>query len=167
MKVLKPIARTILSKTPFLLFPRWNAALFRMLGYKVDYTARIFSSVQILGKISVEIGARSFVGHETLIAGGMASIKIGSDCDISDRVMIICGTHEITRAGPRAAGTGCGKDIIIDNGVWIGFGAHILPGVHIGEHAIVGAGSVVTKNVRPFVIVAGNPARELRELSIS
>ena len=57
-------------------------------------------------------------------------------------------------------------DIIVDKDVWIGAGAIILPGIHIGEGAIVGAGSIVTKDVAPFTIVAGNPAKKIRELNV-
>lgn len=62
----------------------------------------------------------------------------------------------------------CKKDkIVIDNDVWIGANVTILPGIHIGECAIIGAGSVVTKNVEKYTIVAGNPAKLLRKLEIT
>lgn len=54
-------------------------------------------------------------------------------------------------------------DTVVGNDVWIGREATILPGVHIGDGAVIGAGSVVTKDVRPYEIVAGNPARVVRE----
>ena len=54
-----------------------------------------------------------------------------------------------------------GGDIVIDDDAWIGAGAIILPGIHIGKGAIVGAGSIVTHDVKPYSIVAGNPAREI------
>jgi carbonic anhydrase/acetyltransferase-like protein (isoleucine patch superfamily) len=52
--------------------------------------------------------------------------------------------------------------VTLGNDVWIGHGAILLPGVEIGTGAVVGAGAVVTKNVRPFTIVAGVPAKALR-----
>jgi acetyltransferase-like isoleucine patch superfamily enzyme len=52
---------------------------------------------------------------------------------------------------------------VIGNRVWIGYGAIILPGLTIGEGAVVGAGAVVTKDVEPFAIVGGNPARKIGE----
>ena len=54
-------------------------------------------------------------------------------------------------------------DTVIENDVWIGQNAVILPGVHIGDGAIIGANSVVGRDVPPYTIVAGNPARELRK----
>jgi acetyltransferase-like isoleucine patch superfamily enzyme len=58
------------------------------------------------------------------------------------------------------------KPISIEDDVWIGAVAIVLPGVTIGKGAIVGAGSVVTKNVPPYTIVAGNPARVIREIPL-
>ena len=60
--------------------------------------------------------------------------------------------------GNHTAGEGFYKDIIINDGVWIGMNSIILPGVTIGKKAVVAAGSVVTKNVPDYCIVAGNPA---------
>lgn len=57
--------------------------------------------------------------------------------------------------------------VILKKRCWIGFNASILKGVTIGEGAIVGAGTVVTKDVEPYTVVAGNPARVVRSLSIS
>jgi maltose O-acetyltransferase len=135
------------------------------MGYQISETARIFSSVTIMGNIQVAVGSNTFIGHETVITGGMARISIGSDCDISDRVSIFCGTHEIDVAGPRSAGPGMGKDIVIGNGVWLGFGCMVLPGVTIGDKAIIGAGCVVSKNVPENCIVIGNPMRILRKIT--
>jgi acetyltransferase-like isoleucine patch superfamily enzyme len=67
---------------------------------------------------------------------------------------------------PRMAGAAVeAKPVCIERNVWIGFEACILPGVTIGEGSIVGARSVVTESVPPFTIVAGNPARVIREIS--
>ena len=59
-----------------------------------------------------------------------------------------------------------GGDVVIGDRVWIGYRAIILPGVSIGEGAVVGAGAVVTKNVEPYAIVAGNPARKIGERKV-
>jgi acetyltransferase-like isoleucine patch superfamily enzyme len=57
--------------------------------------------------------------------------------------------------------------IFIDDHVWISFNVSILRGVHIGKGAIIAAGSVVTKDVPPFTLFAGNPAKEIRKLNIN
>jgi len=163
-KLLKLIIRSIIRRLPLILFPRLNGLLFRLLGYKVSRTARVYSSAQLLGDIEIVIGEKTFIGHETLITGGKSSIKIGNYCDISDRVTLVCGTHEIDYDSKRIAGMGIGKPIVIEDGVWIGSGSIILPGIKIGSKSIVGAGSVVTKDVAPGQVVAGNPAKIIREL---
>jgi acetyltransferase-like isoleucine patch superfamily enzyme len=63
----------------------------------------------------------------------------------------------------RSAGEGIGKNIIIEDGVWIGFGAIILPGVRIGYKSIIGAGAIVSKDIPPNSIAAGNPCKIIRE----
>jgi maltose O-acetyltransferase len=59
-----------------------------------------------------------------------------------------------------------GGDVVIGDRVWIGYRAIVLPGVSIGEGAVVGAGAVVTKDVEPCAIVAGNPARKVGERAV-
>jgi galactoside O-acetyltransferase len=59
------------------------------------------------------------------------------------------------------------KEVVIEDGVFIGIGSIILPGVRIGKNSVVGAGSVVTKDVPPYTIVAGNPATVIKELKPS
>jgi acetyltransferase-like isoleucine patch superfamily enzyme len=61
--------------------------------------------------------------------------------------------------------TGAARPIHIGRAAWIGFDSCVLPGVTIGEGAVVGARSVVTSDVEPFTIVAGNPARVIRRLT--
>ena len=161
----KFMVRSILGHLPLITFPRINVFLNRALGYQLDYSVRIYSSAKIMGAIAVSMGPGSFIGHETLITGGGASITIGAHCDISDRVAIFCGTHEIDVSGPRAAGAGLGKNILIEDGVWIGFGALILPGVTIGKKSVVAAGTVVHRDVPPYCVVAGNPMHVVRELN--
>lgn len=161
---MKSLVRLLLKLTPLIKFSKLNVWLYRLQGYNIDYSARIYSSVEMSGAINIKIGANTFIGHRSVITGGAASISIGSDCDISDFVSIVCGTHEIDVDGIRSAGKGIGKDISIGNGVWIGYGATILPGVTIGNKAIIAAGSVVHKDVESNTIVGGNPIKVIRNL---
>ncbi|MGH2916029.1 MAG: acyltransferase [Solirubrobacteraceae bacterium] len=107
----------------------------------------------------LEIGDRVFVNEGAQIVAAR-EIRIGSDCRIGDLVAIHdCDYHPVeqgaqTRAAP----------VIIGRNVWIARGAIVLPGVTIGDHAVVAAGSVVTADVPARMLVAGNPARRLRDL---
>lgn len=156
--------RGILRHVPLIFFPKFNVWIYKQLGFDIASDALIYSSVQIYGNISVKIGNGTFVGHQSIITGGAAKITIGSNCDISDRVSIFCGTHEFGDC-TRRAGKDTGKDIKIGNGVWIGYGVLVLPGVSIGNGAIIAAGSVVNKNVEENTLVGGNPIRIIRKLS--
>ena len=87
-----------------------------------------------------------------------AQITIGNHCAFGPRVRVLSASHNYHRLDlPDQAAS-----VTIGRHVWIGAGATILPGVSIGDGAVVAAGSVVTRDVAPFSIVAGNPARFLK-----
>lgn len=123
---------------------------------------------------SVRIGPRTFIGRGLLVAA--QSIDIGADVLLSWNVTIVdhqSHSIEFAKRADDVANWLTGKkdwshvtiaSVRICDKVWIGFGASILPGVTIGEGAIVGAASVVTRDVEPWTVVAGNPAREIRKL---
>lgn len=162
--VIKIIVRIILKCLPGITFPKINVFLNNCLGYSIDKSVRLYSSVELLGNISITIGAHTYIGHKSTITGGLANVIIGDNCDISDQVSIICGTHEIDTVGERVAGKGIGKNITIGNGVWIGYRAIILPGIHIGDQCIIGAGCVVSKDVPARSVVVGNPMRIIKTI---
>eukprot|EP00877_Chromochloris_zofingiensis_P014377 jgi/Chrzof1/9193/Cz03g39110.t1 len=92
-------------------------------------------------------------------------VKIGARVLFAPNVQLYAATHPLSghvRQGTK--GPELAKPITIGDDVWVGGGAIILPGVTIGEHAVIGAGSVVTKHVPPYTVVAGNPAKVLKEL---
>ena len=161
--MLKHFFRSLLLLLPPLSFYKLNRYLFCKLGYQIHPKVRISSKARLLGNINLEIGKDTFIGHYTLIIGGDSSIIIGEDCDVSSNVTIVSGTHKLDPEGRRIAGEGIGEDIVIGNGVWIGACATILPGVNIGNKAVIAAGSIVTKNVTPYTIVAGNPAEPIKK----
>lgn len=105
----------------------------------------------------VSIGERSVINFGTLLDGRRYPIVIGADVSIGPEAAILTLGHD--PRSPKFADRG-GAVTIADR-VWIGFRAIVLPGVSIGEGAVVGAGSVVTRDVPPFTIVAGNPARPI------
>lgn len=157
------IGRIILKILPLQAFCKVNSHCFKLMGHIIGRNAVLYSSVEMLGLIKVKIGNNSFVGHRTLFMGGDSIIKVGQNCDISSNVSFICGSHEIGDS-KRRAGKGISKDIIIGNGVWIGYGSLILGGVTIGDGAIIAAGSVVNKSVPENTIYGGVPAKEIRRI---
>jgi acetyltransferase-like isoleucine patch superfamily enzyme len=90
-------------------------------------------------------------------------VIIGEDCMLAEEIIIRTGdSHPIFDANTKQL-INHGKDVIIKNKVWIGTRSQILKGVEIDDHAIVGAGSVVTQSVKARSIVAGNPAKLIKE----
>lgn len=141
-----------------------RAVLWNFAGNRISLSARLVSSVRIIGPV-VEVGDDSFIGHETMLTGAVSSsITIGSCCDIAPRVLLVTGSHEIDPVGKHSAGEGIAKNIVIKDGVWIGAGSTILGGVTIGEKAVIGAGSIVTKDIPPYTIAYGCPCKPQRNL---
>jgi len=164
-KVFKLITLKLFSLLPSTRFYGLKSKLLNFTGFNVDKTARIVSSVKFLGVENIIIGKDTFIGHETMIIGAdNTTVKIGANCDISSRVTIVTGTHEIDLNGYRIAGKGIGQDIVIEDGVWVGINVTILPGVKIGRTSIIAAGSIVIGNIPSNVMVAGNPAVIKKEL---
>jgi maltose O-acetyltransferase len=110
----------------------------------------------------IRMGARVFANFG-LVALDVAEITISDDVQFGPNVQLLTPTHPLD-ADLRRAKWEAAEPISIGANAWLGGGAIVLPGVTIGEDAVVGAGAVVTKDVPPHVVVAGNPARVIREL---
>ena len=107
----------------------------------------------------VSFGRRNMINFGCLFDGRKFHIRTGDDVSIGPEAAILTLGHD--PQSPDFADHG--GDVVIGDRVWIGYRAIILPGVQIAEGAVVGAGAVVTKNVEPYTIVAGNPARKIGE----
>ncbi|KAK2730538.1 nodulation protein l [Colletotrichum kahawae] len=111
---------------------------------------------------NIVIGQNVIVGRSCTILDA-AEVNIGDNCHIGPNVSIYAATlHTDPKRRQGSKGPQIGRPVTIDQDCWIGGGVTILPGITIGKGSTVGAGSVVTKNVPPFTIVGGNPARVLR-----
>ena len=106
-------------------------------------------------KGNLSVGAFSFIGRVYMALH--AQIKVGERVCINDGVDILTGSHDVN--DPKW--NHIKEMVIIDDYAWIGTGAMILPGVHIGRGAVVGARAVVSRSVAPGAIVVGNPARPI------
>jgi len=138
-KVLKRWARNAF-------FPGWRLVLLRWCGVRIGQAVYIADDLIIVEELD---------GDEPIVLGNRVSL--------APRVTLVTSSHpnhsRIGAVAPVARG-----GITIEDDAWIGAGAVILPGVRIGRGAVVGALSVVTGDVAPLTVVAGQPARPVREL---
>jgi maltose O-acetyltransferase len=93
-------------------------------------------------------------------------ISIGDDTLLGPNVQIYTATHPINWK-ERASGLEFAKPVVIGRNVWIGGSAVICPGVRIGDRTVIGAGSVVTKDIPADVVAVGNPCRVIRQLPVT
>ena len=122
----------------------------------------------------VRVGRKTYGPLKVYSAGRQGSLTIGSFCSIAERVVFVLNNEHrldtlstfpfrVKIAGQREPEAGTKGGIVVEDDVWIGFGALILDGVTLGQGSVVAAGSVVTKNVPPYTIVGGCPAKPIRQ----
>lgn len=112
---------------------------------------------------NISIG-ENFYSNFNCIMLDVCPIKIGDNCFIAPNVSIFTATHPIDPI--ERLTKEYGKPVTIGNNVWIGGGSIINPGVNIGNNVVVGSGSVVTKDIPDNVVVAGNPAKIIKNIDI-
>lgn len=109
---------------------------------------------------NIEVGEHTGLGNLYIRAVG--KVKIGHHCSFSYNNMILTGTHDYADFSTVIA-----KPVTIGDNVWVTSNVTILPGVNIGSNTVIGAGSVVTKDIPSGVFAAGNPCRVIRKIEFS
>ena len=148
----------ILEVIGFVPSHRIRCALYRSQGLGIGANTHIYGRLEVRSPSNVKIGPNTTVGHDVIL-DGRGGLTIGENVNLSSDVAIWTLTHD-----PQAAdfGTWAGP-VRIESYAWLGFRSTVLPGVTVGEGAVVAAGAVVTKNVAPYAIVGGVPAVVLGE----
>lgn len=135
-------------------------------GYMSIGSNTLLRSVNVPVELATADGARLTIGADCSINYGVSigctqSIRLGDRCRVGPYVMIVDNAfHELLDRSKVPAS----KPVIIEDDVWIGAKASVMPGVTIGRGAVVGTGAVVTKDVPPFAVVAGVPAKIVQHL---
>lgn len=122
----------------------------------LDNDVNISHSVYVNGD-KLNIGEHSWIGYGCYFSCQRGQISIGKNCGIAAGVKFITDSHEVGMPEKRC-GSNYDKNIIVEDGCWVGVGAIILPGVTIHKGCIIAAGSVVTKSCEENCLYAGNPA---------
>jgi len=149
------LANNIVTNIPSFRIRHWYYK--HILRYSIGNDSSIHMGVFVTG-LNIKIGDNSVINRHVYLDGRIG-ITIKDNVSISPEVYIVSMEHDYNDPNFKTTG----KSVLIEDHVWIGVRAMILPGVTIGEGAVVGAGSVVTRSVEPYQVVAGVPARRIGE----
>lgn len=138
-----------------------RAVVATLIGADVDERFRLAPPFRSDHGSSLRIGERVFINHGCTI-NDLGGVVIGDDVLIGPNVQILSSGHPVAPAERRSGVTVA--RIEIGRGVWIGAGATVLQGVSVGADAVIGAGAVVTRDVPAGTLVAGVPARVIKQL---
>jgi acetyltransferase-like isoleucine patch superfamily enzyme len=139
-------------------FHCFRCFFYRLSGMKIGKGSTIHTGAKFYDPRNIVIGDDSILG-EGIILDGRAQLTIGSHVDIATDVMIYNSEHNVENEFFQAED----KQVIIEDFVFIGPRVIILPGIKIGKGAVIGAGAVITKDVPPYAIVGGVPAKIIGE----
>ncbi|MDR3075392.1 MAG: sugar O-acetyltransferase [Candidatus Methanoplasma sp.] len=139
-----------------------KAMLSDMLGTPVVGGTKVVPPFHCDLGFNIKLGKNVLINYDCVLLD-CGEISVGNNVLIGPGTKIVTAKHPLD-AGKRADWSVTCAPVNIGDDVWIGAGAVILPGVSVGARSVIGAGSVVTKDVPPDTIVAGNPARILRKL---
>lgn len=143
-----------------------KAKLYRWAGVKVGKGVEFFQGIKIQGVGELEIDDRAFIGHEVLfMLNDGSKILVEEEAIIGSRSTIVTGFHPITPEGSRILSReGTCSTIIIGKGCSVSTCCLVLPGVKVGEMSLVAAGATVAKDVEPYSMVGGCPAKFIKNL---
>lgn len=151
------INRTLFRMLPTKYLSRPRIWLLRLFGADIDYSSLIYPSVLVFAPWNIKIGAYSCIAPHTELYCKAGRITIGANTVISQGSYICCASHDINSRRHSLIG----KDIVIGDRVWIAADAFVGMGVTLHDGAVVGARAAVFKDVAPWTVVGGNPARQI------
>jgi maltose O-acetyltransferase len=161
------LAHLLLAPLPLHVGTRLRVRVFRLAGFRIGRGTVMWGAPTITGRH--DLYSRLVVGEDCWFNAGCfidlgATVTIGNRVAFGQQVLLMTSTHALTgperRSGPLVA-----QPITIEDAAWVGARATILPGVTVGEGAVVAAGAMVTKDVPAHTVVAGVPATVIRRFN--
>lgn len=139
----------------------WKRILLRLFGARIDATAIVYSSAKVYYPANLTMGAYACLASD-VDCYNVAPITIGANSTVSQGAYLCTASHDITDPlNPLVT-----KPIVIEDQAWVAAGAFVGMGVIIGQGAVVGARAAVFKDVEPWTVVGGNPARFIKRREI-
>lgn len=135
-----------------------RCSIYKIFGMKIGKNSHIYGNAEIRAPYQIKIGQNSIIGHNAIL-DGRGGLEIGNNVNISTGVWIWTMEHDMNDSNFSQTS----DRVVIEDFSWVSSRTIILPGVKIGYGAVVCAGAVVTKNVEPYSIVAGVPAKKIGE----
>lgn len=142
---------------PLFPFSGFKVILLRLFGAVIGKGVLIKPGVNIKYPWMLEIGDHCWIGEKVWI-DNLGEVKMGNNVCISQGAMLLCGNHDYTRESFDLIT----KEIILEDGVWIGAQSIVTPGIICRTHSILTVNSVATRNMDPYFIYQGNPAIKVR-----
>lgn len=142
----------LLMKMPLGILRRW---VMRLALHRCGRHTAFGRNIDVRSPYRISIGKDTTVNKRVLLDGRGGKLQIGNNVDIAQEVNIWTLQHDYNSPVYQAVG----KDVVLEDYVWVASRATILPGVHVGRGAVIATCAVVTKDVPPLSIVAGVPAR--------
>jgi putative colanic acid biosynthesis acetyltransferase WcaF len=158
------VARVVLCNTTPFFMRKWRRLVVSVFARICGGGANIYNDASIARNCRIDYPWNISIGELSSIGSGawvyaLDKIAIGKNVCVGEAVRLITGSHDIVSPHFDLVT----RPITICDNVWIATGAVVLPGVTIGEGAVVAAGAVVTKDVEPWTVVGGNPAKFIKK----
>jgi len=160
-RVLWTLCQPLFRMSPRPLFA-WRSWLLRVFGARIGEHVHVYGTTRVYMPWNLTVGNWSTIGEWTLVYN-LGMVTIGEKATVSHGAHLCAGTHDFEKPDlplrrPR---------IVIGSQAWICADAFVGPGITIGDGAVVGARAVVVRDVAPWVVVAGNPARTIRDRNMT
>ena len=152
------VYRGLFRPTPIIGFDRWRCTLLRAFGAKVGKGVRVYPTSRIWAPWNVELGDNSTVGWDTELYS-VGKIVLEPNAEVAQYCFLSTGDHDIRRKDLPVGQA----PIRIGSWAWVTSQVSIGPGITVGQGAVVGMRSNVVKDVEPWTVVAGNPARFIKK----